>query len=151
ISRRFLVAAFGHSLEPLHFPEPRLDRLRGSAAPSRSRWHVGVYIRGARELGTFADRCMVDDPDAGTEYDVISKGSAAGNAGLRHDHAMAANDDIVADLHHVVDLGALADDRIAKRTTIDRCSSADLYIVLNDDASDLWDLKMPAGSHDETK
>ena len=62
---------------------------------------------------------------------------AAGNSGLRHDDAMAADADIVADLDQIVDLGALADHGVADGAAVDRGAGADLDVVLDDDAADL--------------
>ena len=64
---------------------------------------------------------------------------------------MAADDDVVADLHEVVDLGALADDRVARRAAIDRRVGADLDVVLNDDAAHLRHLQMPARAEREAE
>ena len=53
--------------------------------------------------------------------DEVAELRRAGDAALRHDHAMAADEDVVGDLHEVVDLGALADDRVRKapRSTVE--------------------------------
>ena len=56
---------------------------------------------------------------------------------------MAANDDVVADLHEIVDLRPLADHGVAVCAPIDRHAGADLDIVLNDDAPDLRHFEMP--------
>src|SRR4051812_4726090 len=64
---------------------------------------------------------------------------------------MAANAYIVADLHQVVDLGALADHGIANGSAIDHGTRADFDVVLDDDAADLRHLKMPFPAHHETK
>ena len=59
---------------------------------------------------------------------------------MRDDDAMAADLDIVSDLHQVVDLGALADHGVAIGAAVDGGVGPDLDIVLNDDAADLQDL-----------
>ena len=56
---------------------------------------------------------------------------------------MTANHDVVADLHEIVDLRALADHGVAVRAPIDRHPGADLDVVLNDDAADLRHFEMP--------
>ena len=64
------------------------------------------------------------------------------------DQAMPPDDDVVADLDQIVDLGAFADDRIAVAAAVDRRVGADLDVVLDDDPADLRNLQMsgPAGN-----
>src|SRR6266852_7624508 len=64
---------------------------------------------------------------------------------------MAADHDVVADLHEIVDLGALADDGVTDAAAVDGRAGADLDIVLNDDAAELWDLFVSVSAHDETE
>src|SRR5690606_14297302 len=76
---------------------------------------------------------------------------AAGNSRLGHDHAMAANDDVVRDLDQIVDLGALPDNRVAGRTPVDAGGRADLDIVLDDHPASLRHFEMPLGAHGEAE
>ena len=69
----------------------------------------------------------------------------------RDDDAMAADDDVVADLHEVVDLGALADHRVAAGAPVDGGVGADLDVVLDDDAADLRHLEMALAPHGEAE
>src|SRR5262245_8875654 len=64
---------------------------------------------------------------------------------------MPANADIVAHLNQVVDLCALADDRVADCTAIDGRAGSYLDIVLNDNAPDLRHLEMPIAAHHVSK
>src|SRR5262245_13019838 len=64
---------------------------------------------------------------------------------------MPANADIVAHMNQVVDLCALADDRVADCTTIDGRAGPYLDIVLNDNAPDLRHLEMPIAAHHVSK
>ncbi len=64
---------------------------------------------------------------------------------------MPADADIVAYLHQVVDLGALADHGIAYRTAVDGGTCADFHIVLDDDAPDLRDLEIAFAVHHEAE
>src|SRR4029453_11012013 len=64
---------------------------------------------------------------------------------------MPANADIVAHLNQVVDLCALADDRVTNCTTIDGRAGPDLDVVLNDNAPDLRHLEMAIAAHHESK
>src|SRR5690606_1866453 len=57
-----------------------------------------------------------------------------------------ADADVVADLHQVVDLRALADDRTAKAGAVDRGAGADLHVIADLHDADLLDLDVaPAG------
>ena len=53
---------------------------------------------------------------------------------------MPPDADIVANLHQVVDLGALADHGVAHGAAVDRGAGADFDVVLDDDAADLRNL-----------
>ncbi len=87
----------------------------------------------ARDGGLTADR------------DEVSDSHVARNAALRRDQAMPPNADVVRDLHKIVDLGPLADDRIPNRTAVDGGVGADFHVVLNDDAPGLRNLHVPLG------
>src|SRR6516165_5009969 len=50
---------------------------------------------------------------------------------------MATDDDVVGDLHEVVDLGSFADDCIRQGSSVDRGIGSDLNIIANDYAADL--------------
>ena len=85
---------------------------------------------------------MIGDADFAAQHHEISQPRAARNADLPGDHAVPADDDVVRDLHKIVDLGALADDGVAGRAAVDRDVGADFHVVLNDDAADLRDFPM---------
>ena len=63
------------------------------------------------------------------DNDVITKLGASSNAGLRYDEAMFPDCHIVCDLNQVIYLGAFADNRRAKRTSIDSDIGADFNVV----------------------
>ena len=79
------------------------------------------------------------------------RSAGAGNAGLRDDDAMAADDDIMADLNQIVDLGAFADNGVAIGAAIDGGAGADLDIVLQNHAADLRHFEMSARAHGEAE
>ncbi len=60
--------------------------------------------------------------------------------------AMPADRAVVSDLDEIVDLGALADDRIAGRAAVDRGVGADFDVVLNDDAPGLRNFLMASAA-----
>ena len=64
---------------------------------------------------------------------------------------MAADHDVVSNLHKVVDLGSLTDYGVADRSTVDGGVGPDLYIVLNHHPTDLGYLLMPLRTHGEAE
>ena len=97
----------------------------------------------APSMAPAPDRQMIADADLAAHHDEIAHLHAAGYSGLRHDHAVPPDRDVVSDLHQIVDLGALADDRVSGPAAVDRGVGADLDVVLNDDAASLRDFLMP--------
>lgn len=63
---------------------------------------------------------------------------------MGNENAMFANDDIVADLHLVVDLGASTDPCAAKAGTVNGCAGTDFDIVVELNDADLLDFDMAA-------
>ena len=116
---------------------------RGSA-PSLARRHVAHHPGLGGDLRAGADGQMAGQARLAAEGGEIADHGRARNAALRHQHAMAADDDVVGDLHQIVDLGPFADDRIAVGAAVDRRTGADLDVVLDDDAADLRHLEVPA-------
>jgi len=57
----------------------------------------------------------------------------------------------VGDLHEVIDLGALADDRRSQRAAVNGDVGAKFNIVVNDDLADLRDFPVNAGVQNVTK
>src|SRR5215831_5420766 len=64
---------------------------------------------------------------------------------------MPANADIVAYLHQVVDLGSLANYRVANCAAVNRCACADLDVILNDHPADLRNLEVSLTAHHVTE
>src|SRR5262245_1213503 len=60
---------------------------------------------------------------------------------------MSADAYIVAYLNQVVDLGALANDRVADRAAIHRRAGPDLNVILDNNTADLRHFKMPLAAH----
>src|SRR3954454_4815393 len=134
-----------------HFPEPVPDRLCRRAAPSGSRRHVAVDVARACDLRALADPQVPDDADLAAEHDEILERGRARDADLRHDHAMAPDDDVMTDLDEVIDLRPLPDHGVAARAAVDRRIGADLDVVLDDDAPDLRHLAVTAPAHGEAE
>ena len=92
---------------------------------------------------------MSGDARLTAEGGEIADDARSRDAGLGDQHRVATDDDVVADLHQIVDLCPLADHGVAVCAAVDRYASADLDIVLNDDATDLGLSKMPVGPKGE--
>src|SRR5690606_14720162 len=69
-------------------------------------------------------------------YEILQHGRSR-NSDLRDNHAAAADHDIVADLHEIIESRARADHGIAGRAAIDRAVGPDLDIVAEQDPSQL--------------
>ncbi len=58
---------------------------------------------------------------------------------------------IMADLHEIIDLGPLTDNRIAVGATINRRIGTNIHIILQDHTTNLRHLEMPLRPHGESK
>src|SRR6185312_6970858 len=112
-------------------------------APMLARRYVADNGGAGGELGAFADRDVGDDADTGRQDHVVFQRHAAGEAGLRHDDAVLADNHVVADLDEVIDLGPGADDGVAHTAAVNVGAGADLHVVADDDPADLRDFDMP--------
>ena len=115
-------------------------RTRWLATPERTGRNVPGDATERRQLCPVADRHMTVDAGRPANHDPISNGGAARDSDLGDDDAMSANADIVGNLHQIVDLGALADDRVVERPSVDCGVRADFNVILDDDPADLRDL-----------
>ena len=149
------------SLSPLICPPPRICRPRRTSC---AQWHaafpidhrLGRIAAPARAGGNIrhdAARAPIIAPAPIVMWSatptcppIMTKSPtcrAAGYADLGDDQAMPSDRGVVCDLDEIVDLGALADDRIAGRAAIDRRVGADFHVVLDDDAPGLRNFLMP--------
>src|ERR1700722_7275994 len=132
-SRRF--AALPH--QPANDRLPALPverRLGGKAAPSSAGGHMRHDTRFSAEYRAGADRQMIGDTDLASQYDEIAHLDTARDADLGGDQTMPPDRAVVGDLHQIVDLGSLADRRVAGRAAVDCRIGANLDIILNNDA-----------------
>ena len=104
-----------------------------------------------RDLRCRADREMTGQSGLATDADEIAKLGRARNAHLGNDQTMPSNSDIMGDLDEVIDFRALANDRVARRATIDRRIGADLHVILDNDATDLRHFQMAAPPRSEAE
>ncbi len=82
---------------------------------------------------------MPEDSHLTPEHRVFADLGAAADTILGDDNAVFTNDDVVGDLHEVVDLGAFADEGVAECAAINSAVGPDLDVVLDHDAADLRD------------
>src|SRR5258705_4964123 len=75
---------------------------------------------------------------------IISQSRAAGEADLAHHQAMPANGHVVRDMHEVINLGALADDRGTEGAAVNGRVGPDLHVIMDDHFADLQHLVVAA-------
>ena len=97
-----------------------------------------IQHRGLGSDHGFRSDCDVpEDSHLPPEHRVFADLGAAADTILGDDNAVFSNDDVVGDLHEVVDLGAFADEGVAECAAINSAVGADLDVVLDHDAADL--------------
>jgi hypothetical protein len=89
-------------------------------------------MRHAGDLRAVADLHVADDTGMRTHDHEVAEFRRTRNTALGHDYTMAADDYVVGDLHEIVDLRALADDRVRQGTSVDGGVGADLNVVTDD-------------------
>ena len=94
---------------------------------------------------------MAGDGRLPGENDVVPQLGAARDAGLRDEDAIVADLHVVRNLHQVINLRALADDRRAERATIHGHIRADFDVVADDHIADLRHLAMNGAVKHVTK
>src|SRR4029077_17516424 len=92
--------------------------------------------------GARSDGNVIGKSDPPAHHDIVPDCAASRNAGMRGEHAVPPDLDVVRDLDEVVDLGPLPDHGVADRAAVDGRIGAYLHIVLDDDAPALGDLIM---------
>src|SRR5262245_4258440 len=127
----------------------KLTPAHGRVAEPLLPWrHVGYDAALRPNDRALADGYVVGKPHLSGQNDAILYDDAAGDPALRHDDAMAADRDIVSDLHQDVDLCASADHGIAVGPSVDGGPGPDLHLILHDDAANPQDLAVTGRSHD---
>ena len=91
------------------------------------------------------DAHVIGDADLAADDDVVFNDGAARKAGLGGNDHVLADLHIVADMHQIVDFRAAADARLVERAAVDGGVGADFDVVLNDEASNLWELFVASG------
>ena len=104
-----------------------------------------------RDNRVVLDCKMANDPDLAGHHHFFSDAGAAGNARLRGDDGMLSNNDVVRDLHEIVDLNAFLDPGPTESSAIDGCVCPDLNVVVNLDNSELRNFLVTAFDEFEPK
>src|SRR5690349_14399816 len=71
------------------------------------------------------------------DNDTVADMRAAGDADQRHDDDMLSDDYVMAYLHLIINLRAVADDGVRPGAAVYRSARADFHIVADDDAAEL--------------
>src|SRR5271166_6257761 len=126
------------ALEDRDLTEHLARRARGATDHNRAGWDLRHNARLRADAGSGANLHVVGHTGLAAHGDEIADLSRAGNANLGGDGAMAANADVVCDLHEVIEARAGADNRVAQRAAVDRRVGADLDVVADHHAAQLW-------------
>ncbi len=132
--------------QPCGFPEPPLQRSGGKPSPCFAGRHVLEDRRRGADLGARADRQVIGHAGLAAERDSVAHRRAAGNAREGGGDAVATEPDVVGDMDEIVDLGVLADRRIAKSAPIHAAVGADRHPVLQDHPPQLRQVDDALGS-----
>src|SRR5690348_7109334 len=101
--------------QPLHqgYPAPELPTWqRRIPADGLSRRNVPHHAAMRRDARAIADGKVAGETALTADHHEIPKFGAPGDANLRDKHAATADDDVVPDLHEIINHCAVADDRI---------------------------------------
>src|SRR5439155_9777140 len=88
---------------------------------------------------------MAGKPGLSSDHDKIANLCAAGNPNLSGHDATPAKNDIVPDLHQIIDHRARTDHGVVSGAAIDRRVGADIDIIADDHPPELRDLDRPPG------
>src|SRR5260370_941432 len=104
-----------------------------------------------RDNRVVLDCKMANDPDLSGHHHFFSDAGAAGIAGLGGDDGMLSNNDVVRDLHEIVDLNALLDPGPTESSSINGCVCPDLDVVVDLNNSELRNFLVTAFDEFEPK
>jgi len=88
---------------------------------------------------------MASESGLSSDHDKIADLCAAGNPDLSGQDAAPAENDIVPDLHQIIDHRARTDHGVVSRPAVDRRVGADIHIIADDHPPELRDLDRPLG------
>ncbi len=76
--------------------------------------------------------------------DIITKACATSDSNMGDDDAMLSKNNVMPDLHLIVDFGSSTNPRTAKPCAVDGSTSTNLNIIIKLNNADLLDLHMPS-------
>src|SRR5260370_19042592 len=91
---------------------------------------------GAKDGFAF-DARLVADADLTSDHGVVFDDDAAGDPGLSSDNDVTSNAAVVADMHHIVELGSITYGSDSEGCAIDAGICADFDVIADLDAPDL--------------
>ena len=103
--------------------------------PDLIRFAVPVHSGPGGNHHLVSDLEMVSQSRLTSDHDMTADGGAAGDANLGYQDGVFADRDVMGDLHEIVDLGPLLNDRLSQCGTIDSDVGAELHVVFDDDAT----------------
>ena len=109
------VDFFHHGFETISIKDtldPARARHGGNAADNAFGGNVTADAAHRHRDDVVADLDMIGNPNPAAQNHAIANHSAAGNTNSSAQHAILADDDVMADLHLIIDLGAVADTRV---------------------------------------
>src|SRR6266446_6800147 len=130
------IEQFAQPMNPGDLPLRLWQRHSWRAKPCAAR----QVLRNAalrRDNRVVLDGKMANYPDLAGNHYFFSDAGAAGNARLRGDDGMFSNNDVVLDLHKIVDLNAFLDPGPAESSALNGCVCPDLNVAGKLDNSEL--------------
>ena len=85
---------------------------------------------------------MANGPNLSAKRDIVIYYGRTRYPRLGNDQTIRANLTVMTDMHEIIDLRALPNDRSPHSSAINAVMSTDLNIILQDNISDLWYLRM---------
>src|SRR3954454_8334687 len=106
---------------------------RRRCAPPRSaiRRKIPRHSSLAADDVSISDLYVTIDTDLTADHHVIADATAPRKSGLRRDDRVLADNDVVRDLHQIINLCAALDPRPAKACPIDGGVSSNLHVVVD--------------------
>jgi hypothetical protein len=102
-------------------------------------WHRLRHPRLRSDRGAIADLDMIDHAHLSSQRDILAEFGTSGDAGLSGDYRVFSDDNVMRNLHEVIDLCPSTDQGAAECSPVDRAIGADLDIVFDFDNTHLRD------------
>src|ERR1022692_940637 len=90
------------------------------------------------------DRCVVSDANLASHDRTVPDLDTARNAGLRCDHDIGSDGNVMPDVYQIVELRSCADHGLVQRAAVNGAVGADLDVVADDKLADLGKLVIAA-------